>query len=108
MADFKDFVEALKNELIGIAEEAAVDIKDELIEDGEAFARKAKEDIQRWMTLFAQGMLTQEEVAYLIKGKKDLAAMEALKQKGLAEARIDRLKNALISSVIDAVFKVLP
>jgi hypothetical protein len=108
MADFKDFLDTLKNELSEVAREAGEDFKDELIKDGKAFVKKSKEDLERWMSLAAEGRLSKEELEYLIKGKKDLAEMEALKQKGLAKVKIDRMRTALYNSVINSVFKALP
>ena len=108
MADLKELLDALKKDLTGIAKEAGEDFKEELIKDGQAFIKKSKEDLERWMILAAEGRLTKDELEYLINGKKDLAEMEALKQKGLAEVKIDKMRNALLNSVISSVFKALP
>lgn len=107
MSDFNDFLNALKSELTGIAREAGEDIKDELIKDGKAFVEKSREDLERWSRLMAQGDLSREEFEYLLKAKKDLARMEALKQKGLAQARIDKLKNALMGAVVGSAVRTL-
>jgi hypothetical protein len=53
------------------------------------------------------GELSKKDFEWLLKSKKDLAEMESLKQKGLAQARIDRLKTALLQSVIGSVAKML-
>ncbi len=107
MDDFSQFLSLLKTQLTGIAKEAGEDIKDELIKDGRAFVEKTRDDLQRWTQLMAEGKLTRDEFEYLLQAKKDLAQMEALKQKGLAQARIDKLKSALLSAVVGSVFKTL-
>lgn len=105
MADFKDFWENLKEGLKELASKNWKEFKEAAEEDGKAFFDKIKEDLQRWTKLLAQGDLTQDDIEWLVTGKKDLAEMEALKQAGLALVRIERFQNALISLVIDTTFK---
>jgi len=107
MSDFNDFLNALKSELTGIANEAGEDFRDELIKDGKDFVEKSREDLERWGRLVAHGELTREEFEFLLKAKKDLAQMEALKQKGLGQARIDKLKMALIGAVAGSAMRTL-
>lgn len=107
MADFNDFLNELKSELATVAKSAGGDIKDQLWKDGKDFATKSKNDLKLWMTQLAEGKLTRDELEYLLKAKKDLAEMEALKQKGLAQARIDKLKNALIKSVVGSALRTI-
>jgi len=39
------------------------------------------------------------------RGKKDLAEMKALKQKGLAKVKIDQFVNAMIDQTINRILK---
>lgn len=104
MPNFDDFIEQLISDLVNHAQQFGEDVKDEFVEDGKAFAKKAKEDLKRWTQLVAEGKLTREDLEFLVKGKKDLAKMEALKQKGLAKARLDKFKDALIGTVVSSAF----
>ncbi len=108
MDDFNKFLDILIAKLTDIAEAAAVDIKDALIQDGVSFAEKSRERLQRWAALVAEEKLTTDEFKYLLEAQKDLAKMEALKQKGLAQIRIDKLRNSLINAVLESVIQVLP
>ena len=106
MADFDDFLKALKSELIEIGRDAAEDIQNEVVQDGQAFVNKTREDLQRWTTLLSLGELSREEFEYLLEAKKDLAEMEALKQKGLAMTRIDKLRNAVIGAIVGSAMNI--
>lgn len=106
MNDFEKFLQLLKSSLIDLAKEAGRDIKEELLQDGSAFVRKTRGDLQRWTALLAEGRLTKDEFAYLLEAKKDLAEMEALKQKGLAEVRIDELKQSIFDAIIGSATRV--
>ncbi len=107
MDDFNEFLDILIAKLEEIAKEAAEDIKDALIQDGVSFAEKARERLQRWAALVAADKLTIDEFKYLLEAQKDMARMEALKQKGLAQIRIDRLRNSLINAVFESVMAAL-
>lgn len=107
MSEFKDFLEILKDDLLDLAKDFGDDLKDEIIEDGTAFAQNAKKDLEEWTRMAASGELSQEDLEWLIEAKKDLAKMEALKQKGIAKAKIDNLRSAIIETVAGSLLKVL-
>ncbi len=104
MPNFDDFIDTLKDNLIGLAKEFGDEVKDEIIADGKAFAEEAKEDLEDWTQKAEEGKLSKDELEWLIQGKKDLAEMEALKQKGLAEAKIDKYRTAMLETVTGSVF----
>lgn len=107
MNDFDKFLDILIAKLEDIAKGLAKDIKKTFVQSGIAFARKTKKRLQRWAALVEEGKLTMDEFKYLVEAQKDLAEMEALKQEGLAKARIDKLRNSLINAVVDSVAAVL-
>ena len=105
MADFKDFWENLKKGLEDLAKKNLSEFQKAAEKDGRAFLNKTKKDLRRWTGLLAQGGLTREDFEWLVRGKKDLAEMEALKQAGLGLAKIEKFQNALISLVVDTAFE---
>jgi hypothetical protein len=106
--DFNMFLDSLKDELGTLASEIGTDIRDELIKDGLQFVHKTRDDLQSWSEQLLTGELSKDDFEWLIKSKKDLAEMHALQQKGLAQARIDRFKTALVQTVIGSVTKMIP
>ncbi len=106
MANFNDFWKELQKATGDFVEANWKDVKDAAIGDGRGFVDKAKQDLQRWTTLLAEGRLTKQDFDFLVKAKKDLVAMEALKQAGLTEVRIGRFTNGLIDVVTTTAFRV--
>jgi hypothetical protein len=41
------------------------------IDDAEKFLTGIKDDVQRWISLLAEGKLTSDDLLWLIKGKRD-------------------------------------
>lgn len=108
MPYFDKFLDTLKTELGDLAHQFGDDVKKELINDGRSFAVKSKNDLERWIKQLIDGSLTQDDFEWLVKGKKDLAEMVALKQKGLAQAKIDKYRIALLDTVVSSAFKLIP
>ena len=105
MPTFNDFVSTLKNDLLDFAKINYEEYKDELLKDGTLFIEKAKLDLERWTDGLASGALSKEDFEFLLKGKKDLAQMEALKQLGLSKIRITKITNGIIDVVVGSAFK---
>ncbi len=105
MATFDKFLEILENELGEFAEYSWKTYRAAAIKDGKAFIEKSKADLERWINLLARGELSRDDFEWLIVGKKDLAELVALKQKGLAKVALDRFINGLIDTIVSTAFK---
>lgn len=55
--------------------------------------------------MLAKGDLTKDDFEWLLAGKKDVALLVALKQKGLAKVALDRFSNGLIDVIVATAFK---
>lgn len=105
MPTFNDFVSTFKSDLLEFAKENFDEYKEELLKDGNSFLEKSKSDIQRWTEGLASGALSSADFEFLLKGKKDLAQMEALKQIGLSKIRISKITNGIVDVVVGSAVK---
>lgn len=105
MATFDEFLETLKTELVEFAEYSWKTYKTAAVSDSKAFLEKCKGDLERWTKMLAKGELTRDDFEWLVVGKKDLAELVALKQKGLAKVALDRFINGLIDTIVSTAFK---
>ena len=106
MATFDDFLGELKKEIAAYAVASWKRYKDAAISDGNAFVANLEADLETWTSELADGELSQEDFIWLIEGKKDLAELEALKQAGLTEARLEEFVNGLTDLVVTTAAKV--
>jgi len=107
MANFDEILAGLKNDVIAYAESQWKDMKNQAVADGNAFVQTIKADLQNWTAQLAAGKLTQDDVKWLVQGKKDLAVLESLKLAGLAQARRDQFVNGLVVVVANAALKAV-
>ena len=105
MPTFNEFLSTIKDDLLEFAKENFEEYKDELLKDGNEFVKKAKKDLERWTDGLASGALSKADFEFLLKGKRDLAEMEALKQLGLSKIRVNRITNGVIDVVVGSAVK---
>ena len=106
MANFEDFVDALKAGSKELAKDSFDDFEDKAKQDTEAFVEKSKEDLKRWTKLLAQGDINEEDFSDLVHAKKALAEMFALRQAGLTLIKLEKFRKGFINLVVDTAFDV--
>jgi len=106
MPDLDDFFDALKDEIADLAETHLQEMKDAALQDGHAFLDRTQDDLKRWGRLLEEGELSRDEFESLVRGQKDLAEMEALKQAGLAAVRAERFRDALIDRIVGTATRI--
>jgi len=107
MPDFNEFLTVLAANIKQFALENWKEQAEAVMADGTSFVNKLKADLARWTEELASGKLTKDDFEWLIKSKKDVAEMEALKQAGLAQARLARCRKGLVDIVVKTAFKML-
>jgi len=100
--NFDQFFETLNTGVVDIAKAEAADYLQQATDDGQKFLDDSKDKLIKWTKMLNDGELDQAEFASLVRGQKDLAAMHALKQAGMAAVRIDRIRVAVIDLIITA------
>jgi len=107
MFNFDRFFQELKEGVVEIAKQEATAFAKEATDDGKEFLEAVKSNLQTWTQQLAKGELSQKDFEFLVKGQKDVAAMKALTQAGLAAIRIDRIRVAMIDLIITAAGKLV-
>lgn len=102
MPDFNDFLTLLKEHLVTLGRSEVEEHAEALLQDGQDFAQQAEADLKQWTGALAAGAMTGPEFRLAVRGRAELAQMEALKQAGLAAIRIDKLKQSIVDTIVDA------
>lgn len=98
---FDHFLSTLESKLLAIAREQVSDHVDALVGDGRNFVRETERDLREWAVLLANGEMTPAGFALAVRGKADLAKMDAIERAGFAAVKVDKLKRSLIDAVVD-------
>jgi hypothetical protein len=101
--DIQAILKDLETKIINLAKSSFKDATKQATADSKALWEELKEDVARWIKLLSEHKITGAEFELLAIGKEDLIKMTALTQAGLALARIDKFKGAVIDLIIDTV-----
>lgn len=107
MANVDDVIKLVK---MGVGELATKTLGGFLAEaesDAVSFLQSAQVDIQKWMIQLAAGELDGDDFADLLAGEKDLAQLQLLKAKGIAQIKLDEFTNGLLDLVTKSVMAVI-
>ena len=107
MKTFLEFWVQLLLNVESFAEEKWNEIKEEAVEDSKQFLTTVKDDVQRWTTLLIEWKLSSDELSWLIEGKRDLAELLFLKDKGLAKPDLDKFFEGLLQTILSTAFKLI-
>jgi len=107
MKTFMEFWVQLLLNVESFAAEKWNDLKQDAVDDAKKFLADVKDDVQRWISLLAEGKLTSDDLLWLIKGKRDQAELLLLKQKGLAKPDLDKFFEGLLETIISTAFKLI-
>ncbi|OGS28218.1 MAG: hypothetical protein A2297_01915 [Elusimicrobia bacterium RIFOXYB2_FULL_48_7] len=103
MSDFKEIFKELGEEVADIAVKEFKDNSDLVINAmGDTF-ESSKKKMEEWMIAIASGNLKAESLPTLVRGEITLGKMEALKQKGLSQAKLDKFVNNVIDKTINKI-----
>lgn len=100
MADFRAFLSAFQDGVRQLIGNTLHDFQSAAEHDVRAYLEQARADLERWVAMLAEDQLTRDEFEFLVKGRKDLAEMQALEQAGLALVRVDRFRDQLLDLVV--------
>jgi hypothetical protein len=101
--DFSQLLNKLWSDVLNIVTTEAGAFVKEATDDAKKFFDKAKDDLLALTKEFAAGKLSDKEYKHLVLGLKNLAEMEGLKQAGLAQIRIDEIKNSIVNTIVNTV-----
>jgi hypothetical protein len=81
---------------------------DTLVNEARTSLEAHKADLERWSKLVQEQKLTEEEVKDLVETRIAVDLMEGLKLKGMAVAKVDKFKGAVVDILFSAAFKLIP
>ncbi len=106
MANCEDYLRVLQPKLRDLCIGFWAGYQDDAVRDARDFLDACHQDLQHWADLLNRGDLSQSDFKWLVSGRRDVAEMNALKQRGLAETELDQFRDAVIDVVVKTAFKV--
>ena len=105
--NFDQLYEALKSGVASLAQSTLQQYLDAAKADGQQVLNGVRSGLETWSAEVAEGVMTYEDLGFLLKAEASLTEMTALKEAGLAQVRIDQFKAGVIDLVIEAVTGII-
>lgn len=105
--NFDQLFEDLKSGAESVAKNSLQAYVDQAKKDGQEALSSMKANLQRWAAEVETGVLTKDDLKFLLQEETALDEMNALKQAGLAEVQIDKFKNGLINMILGTLTSVV-
>jgi hypothetical protein len=105
MAKFnvESLLEDIKNNAISSVKTDVKDFLSETETDIKEFIVSQKNNIIKYAELLENKEINQDEFNDLMLGLKDLCQMKALEEKGIAIAKLDKIKSDIMDSIINTI-----
>lgn len=107
MAEFKAILKDMETQIALLAKTTVTKYKDEAIEDGKEILATVKEDLERWVSLLAQGFIKPAEFEWLVNSDKELVKMTALKKAGLSAIRAEQFGMSVLNVIANTALDTL-
>ncbi|HEX8124603.1 MAG TPA: hypothetical protein VF548_03390 [Allosphingosinicella sp.] len=109
MSKFDDFIGGVKSGLTPLVGEFVGGLKQDAVDDMQAFLKAKAADLKDWTGALAEGEMTRDEFEMLVRGAQSLLKLRALRIAGVQAARLQRLRDAFFNLVVEkAVGTFLP
>ena len=105
MADTKQLLKEIEQQIAVLAESTVSKYKKQAIKDGKQILEDIKANLIRWTTLLAQNQIKVNEFEWLVNSDKELIKMKALENAGLAAIRASAFASGVINVIIDTTLK---
>ena len=106
MSFLDDFFNEIKDEMTALARESLEGFLEEIQKETRLFLKQSAKDLQRWMDLVKSKGLTDRDFVWLLKSKKDLMELAALKKAGLSLVKIEETRNKLLGIIAKAALSL--
>lgn len=98
--DYQAVLVTLKDGVTNLATTNVQNYLNEAKADGLKMVDSLKADIQTWGQELAAGKMSANDVEFLVMAKKELIQMNALKQVGLGQVKVDEFKNSILYLIV--------
>lgn len=101
--DFNQFYQNIESGVETLAKSTLQNYLSQAKTDGQNTVEDIKGYLQQWAEEVEEGVLSIEDLKFLLKEEAALTEMTALKEAGLAAAHIDEFKTGITNVVIGVV-----
>lgn len=97
------FISEIKTNIIMSFDENHLTFPPKIEEEINRYLKQSEEKLNKWHSLYQEGLLSLEEIEWLIISQKELINLEALKDAGLSQIKINAMLNSILKIILKSI-----
>lgn len=106
MVDFNEAFASLEAGVVTLAKGTLSEYVKQATSEGQAALNQMKGNLELWSKQLANGDMDENDLKFLIQGRKELTEMRGLKQLGIAQIQLDKFKGGLVDLIVSTIGKI--
>jgi hypothetical protein len=97
------FISNIKTNIITLFDENHLTFPPKIEEEVNDYLKQSEERLQKWQTLYKEGLLTLDETEWLVISQRELITLHMLKSFGVNQATINALQNSILKIILKTI-----
>lgn len=106
-ANWHSAAEEVGQKIVDLGADAIRRLVEDATTDGQAQLKSSQKKLVEWTAALAEGTINREEYIHLIKSRVSLLKFHTLTEAGIAQARIELFRKALINLITNTAIKAI-
>ncbi len=103
MSNYEQLYSYLLQEIPLLAQNILGGYTGQATKDAQIFLQSLETDLKTWIEALSKGEISPADLEFLLRGKRDLAKLQVLKQAGLAKVAIEQFRDALLGVILKGI-----
>ena len=97
------FISEIKTNIIMSFDENHLTFPPKIEREINRYLEQSEDKLNKWQALYQEGLLSLEEIEWLIISQKELINLEALKEAGLSQIKINAIQNSILKIILKSI-----
>lgn len=97
------FISEIKTNIIALFDENHLTFPPKIEDEINEYLKLSDEKLNKWHVLYQEGMLSLDEVEWLVISQRELITLQVLKDAGLNQTKINELQNSILKIILKTI-----
>ena len=97
------FIANIKTNIIALFHENHLTFPPKIEEEINSYLKQSEEKLNKWRSLYQEGLLSLEEMEWLIISQKEMITLSALKEVGLSQIKLNVIQNSILKIILKSI-----
>lgn len=97
------FIANIKTNIIALFDENQLTFPPKIEEDINHYLKQSEEKLNKWHALYHEGLLSLDEIEWLVISQRELITLSVLRSIGVNQAKINALQNSILKIILKTI-----